>query len=181
MNNVDFNKLKATKITDNFSLYEMLHSNTADANGYEEQYNPPQNIIDNINFYVKNGIEIVRVELGLIISTNVGYRCKRTNDKVGGSPTSDHLYGLAGDHSMKIDGVPNNKKLFDTIIACINTGKVKDFNEVIWEHGTDTEPAWVHFSVRKNANQREVLRAYKNSQGKTVYENITKKFITRKF
>ena len=44
-----------------------------------------------------------------------------------------------------------------------------DFEQLIWEFGTDTNPDWVHASyVSPNENRRRCLKAYKE-QGRTKY------------
>jgi hypothetical protein len=60
-------------------------------------------------------------------------------------------------------GVVTNKQLFDYIKANL------PFDQLIWEHGTDTEPAWIHVSLKKTATRYMVMRAKKNN-GKTYYE-----------
>lgn len=42
-------------------------------------------------------LEGIRVELGHRMVINSASRCEMHNGKVGGSPTSQHLYGLAAD------------------------------------------------------------------------------------
>jgi hypothetical protein len=47
-----------------------------------------------------------------------------------------------------------------------------DFDQIIWEFGTDENPDWVHVSyVSKDANRRRCLKAYKEN-GKTKYKVI---------
>ena len=44
-----------------------------------------------------------------------------------------------------------------------------EFDQLIWEFGTDDNPAWVHVSLSKRTNRNQVLKAYK-ADGKTKYE-----------
>lgn len=44
-----------------------------------------------------------------------------------------------------------------------------EFDQLIWEFGTEDEPAWVHVSLSKRNNRNQILRAYK-VDGKTKYE-----------
>jgi len=47
-----------------------------------------------------------------------------------------------------------------------------DFDQIIWEFGTDENPNWVHVSyVSEDANRRRCLQAYKEN-GKTKYKVI---------
>jgi len=44
-----------------------------------------------------------------------------------------------------------------------------EFDQLIWEFGTEDNPAWVHVSLSKRNNRNQILRAYK-VDGKTKYE-----------
>lgn len=44
-----------------------------------------------------------------------------------------------------------------------------EFDQLIWEFGTDKCPAWVHVSLSKRNNRNQVLKAVKVN-GKTHYE-----------
>ena len=48
-----------------------------------------------------------------------------------------------------------------------------EFDQLIWEFGTDTNPDWVHFSYVNGKNRKQVLRA-KTVNGKTSYVNVKK-------
>lgn len=88
------------------------------------------------------------------------YRSPEVNRLVGGSVTSQHVKGEAMDIKL-----PNrNKELFDYIRNNLT------FDQLIWEFGTDTEPAWVHVSYTTN-NRNQVLKAVK-SGGKTKYVKL---------
>jgi hypothetical protein len=43
-----------------------------------------------------------------------------------------------------------------------------EFNQIIWEFGTDAEPAWVHVSYVEGKNRKQKLKAVKVN-GKTKY------------
>ena len=43
------------------------------------------------------------------------------------------------------------------------------FDQLIWEYGTDEQPAWVHVSLKKTGNRKQVMRAITNKIGKTLY------------
>jgi hypothetical protein len=72
------------------------------------------------------------------------------------------LNGFALDIETPMDR--NNKDLFDYIKNNL------DFDQLIWEFGTDKNPAWIHVSYRKNGNRKQILRAVKTNKG-TIYEN----------
>lgn len=50
-----------------------------------------------------NKLQILRDKIGKPIIINSGYRTKRYNEKVGGSPKSQHMLGKAAD--IKINGL----------------------------------------------------------------------------
>jgi hypothetical protein len=57
-----------------------------------------------------------------------------------------------------------NKQIFDYIKENL------EFDQMIWEFGTDANPDWVHVSYESTGKQRkEILRAVKQA-GKTVYK-----------
>ena len=48
-----------------------------------------------------------------------------------------------------------------------------DYDQMIWEFGTDTQPNWVHISyVSKEENRNKCLKAYKENR-KTKYKVIS--------
>jgi hypothetical protein len=87
------------------------------------------------------------------------------NKCIGGSLTSQHCQGEAIDIDM--DGTPHgvtNKMVFNFIKDNL------EFDQLIWEFGTDENPNWVHVSYESSGKQRkQVLKAYKEA-GKTKYK-----------
>jgi hypothetical protein len=51
----------------------------------------------------------------------------------------------------------NNKKVFDFIRNNLT------FDQLIWEEGDDSQPAWIHVSYREGNNRNQVLR-YRNKK-----------------
>lgn len=90
------------------------------------------------------------------------YRSKNLNNAIAGaSITSQHCKGCAVD--IKGVGV-TNRTLFNFIAS---SGK---FDQLIWEHGDDRNPAWIHVSYDPNgSNRKQKLRAVKDKKGKTIY------------
>lgn len=119
----------------------------------------------NIEDLVINVLQPLRDLAGVSISVNSGFRSPAVNKKVGGASTSQHCAnkGAAAD-LMCIK--KSNAEIFKII---------KDklpFDQLIWEFGTDKEPSWVHVSYNAKNNRKQILKARKNTLGKTVYENI---------
>ena len=100
------------KLSDNFTLSEFLRSRTAVQRDFREQFCPPCNVIDNLLKLVALVLQPARVEFQSWIYVTSGYRCKRLNEAVGGSPNSDHMRGQAADVTCK-----DVKGLYDLILA----------------------------------------------------------------
>jgi hypothetical protein len=95
------------------------------------------------------------------IKVSSGYRNPDLNKKIGGSKTSQHCLGQAADISCGERTVEMYEYIKNNLI----------FDQLIWEFGTDENPAWVHVSYSSTKNRKECLRAYKVN-GKTVYQHI---------
>lgn len=89
-------ELTDIKISDNFSLWEFIKSDTAKLAGIKEQYIIPINAVDNIVSLTNNILQPLRNKIGEIHITS-GYRCKLLNHYLDGSKYSQHLTGSAAD------------------------------------------------------------------------------------
>jgi zinc D-Ala-D-Ala carboxypeptidase len=136
------------KLTTNFSLEEMLESQTARRWGFAEQFNPPAEVIANLKDLCSHILEPLRAAIGVPIHISSGYRSPMTNSKVGGVPTSQHQKGQAADIQCPS---MTNATLFE---------KIKElklpYDQLIWEYGNRTEPAWVHVSYGPK-QRRQIL------------------------
>lgn len=154
------------KLTDNFSLAELIHAGSASRLGLpstHEQYNPSPQIIANLTALAKNVLQPLRDHFGKSITVTSGYRSPIVNKAVKGSKTSDHMEGMAGDLQLWIDGKNRNQDLFDAVL------KLKlPFKQMIDEFGTEDDPAWIHISFDAKNNKRQCLRARKVN-GQTAY------------
>jgi hypothetical protein len=101
--------------------------------------------------------EPLRLYLNRAITISSGYRSPALNRAVGGSATSQHKKAEAMDIKIGAKGFHYIK---DNL----------DFDQLIWEFGTDHEPQWIHVSYKKSGNRKQVLKAIK-SNGKTKYIN----------
>lgn len=128
---------------------------------------PAQEERENLIALTEKVLDPIREAIGKPIVVTSGYRSTAVNKKVGGSSTSQHVKGQAADITLQ----PNmdNGNLFDMILKISTQGKVK-YDQLIWEYGNDNYPAWIHISYKKEGgNRMQMLRAKKNSLGKTVY------------
>lgn len=104
---------------------------------------------------------------GRAIPVTSFFRSEAVNRLIGGSKTSQHCKGEAMD--LDCDGIRDPRI---TNIALFGFIKDRlDFDQLIWEFGTDTNPAWVHVSYANGYNRNQVLRAQKQGK-KTIYTQI---------
>lgn len=144
------------QITKNFNLSELLDSATARRMNYNEQFDPPQHVINNLVELCINILQPLRTHLGKSIMVTSGYRCERLNKRVKGARNSQHLFGQAAD--IKVVGMTTNE-IVDEIISLD-----LPFDQVIEEFGS-----WVHVSYSNTPfNRKEALRAIKRNN-RTVY------------
>ena len=146
------------KLSRNLSLQECTKSPTAIRLGILNH--PSVEEIANLKLIAKNVFQPLRDYYGLPIAISSGYRSKELNEAVGGSKSSHHMTGQALD--IDADVMSNgltNKQIFDYIKNHC------EFCQLIWEFGSDNEPAWVHVSDVEDDNRGEVLRAVRTSKG----------------
>jgi zinc D-Ala-D-Ala carboxypeptidase len=149
------------KLTENFSLAEMIKSDTALRLDMENE--PDDDHISNMQALAENVLQKVRDHYGKGVKVNSGFRHPDVNAKVGGSKTSDHCKGMAAD--IEIPGVANADLAEWIVENC-------EFRQVILEFYTPGIPdsGWVHVSYNPDDNKKQVLTAMKEN-GKTVYKS----------
>lgn len=135
-------------LSKNFTLNEMLESQTARRRNIQEQFTPSENVKENLRKLCINVLQPLRDKLGKPIHVSSGYRCKRLNKAIGGAVKSQHIEGKAAD----LQGIGiTNKELFDYIKDNL------DYDQLLWEFGTKEEPAWVHVSYDDKRMRKQVL------------------------
>ena len=148
------------QLSKNLALAEVTRSETAKRRGISNMPTPEH--IENFKKLAENIFQPIRDHFGAPIHLSSGYRSAALNKAVGGSSSSQHCKGEAIDIDM--DGTAiTNKQIFDFIKANLN------FDRLIWEFGTDTNPDWVHVSYNSDGAQRkQILKAVK-AGGATKY------------
>lgn len=151
------------QLSEHLSLAEVTRSETAKRKGISNM--PTEAHLANFKLLAEKVFEPLRMHFGKPIHISSGYRSDALNKAIGGSKTSQHCSGEAIDIDM--DGSAHgitNKMVFDYIKDNI------EFDQLIWEFGTSTNPDWVHVSYESSGRQRkQILRAVKKN-GSTVYE-----------
>jgi len=145
------------RLSKNFVLSEITRSNTAKRLGISNE--PTKEHLENMQRLISNLVQPMRDELGPIRITS-GYRSKELNRSIGGSTRSQHCKAEALDLQFWENGQMNNKKIYDWII-----NSHLEFDQMINEF----DFAWIHLSLKKKGNRKEVLEAYKNDDGDTAY------------
>jgi zinc D-Ala-D-Ala carboxypeptidase len=148
------------RLSENLSLAEVIRSDSAKRNGISNEPTPEH--IENFKKLAENIFQPIREHFGKPIHISSGYRSAALNKKIGGASSSQHCSGEAIDIDM--DGTSiTNKQVFDFIKQHLN------FDQLIWEFGTNANPDWVHVSYESTGKQRkQVLKAVKQG-GKTSY------------
>ena len=149
------------QLSKNLALSEVTRSETAKRRGISNMPTPEH--IENFKKLAENVFQPIRDHFGVPIRISSGYRSKELNAAIGGSLSSQHCQGEAIDIDM--DGTTiTNKQIFDFIKDNLN------FDQLIWEFGTDTNPDWVHVSYDSAGKQRkQILKAKRAAGGKTTY------------
>lgn len=148
------------QLTENFSLNEMIKSETALRHGLDNT--PPEDVVENLRTLCEQILQPLRTAYGRGIKVNSGYRAPEVNAAVGGSRTSDHCKGQAAD--IEIPGVAN-ADLAQYI------SQYFQFTQLILEFYTPGIPdsGWVHVSYDPANLKRQVMTAMREN-GKTVYK-----------
>ena len=151
------------QLSAHLSLAEVTRSDSAKRKGISNQPTPEH--IENFKKLAEKVFEPIRKHFGVPIHISSGYRSKALNEAIGGSLTSQHCSGEAIDIDMdgSASGV-SNADVFKYIKDHL------EFDQLIWEFGTDKNPDWVHVSYESSGKQRkQILKAVKVG-GKTAYK-----------
>ena len=148
------------QLSKNLALAEVMRSETAKRKGISNMPTPEH--IENFKLLAEKVFQPIREHFGVPIHISSGYRSKALNTAVGGSLSSQHCSGEAIDIDMDGTSV-TNAQIFNYIKDNLN------FDQMIWEFGTDTNPDWVHVSYESTGKQRkQILKAVKSAKG-TAY------------
>ena len=145
------------KLSKNFALSEITHSNTAKRLGIDNE--PTETHLQNMQHLVDNLLQPLRDAVGPI-RVSSGYRNPALNRAIGGSRSSQHCKGQALDLQFWQMGEMNNKVIYDWILQ-----SGLEFDQMINEF----DFAWIHISLKKKGSRKQVLEAFKDDEGDTKY------------
>lgn len=151
------------KISKNITYKEAVYSQTAKRIGIENKPNDEQ--MANMFSIAEMIFQPLRSWVGGPIKITSFFRSPELNRVIGGSKSSQHCKGQAMDLD-DVYGHKTNAEMFMYIRENLN------FDQLIWEFGTDENPSWIHVSyVDAQENRNRCLKAYKKN-GKTKYKVI---------
>jgi hypothetical protein len=154
------------RISKHVAYSEITQSYTAKRNGIENIPNEDQ--LSRIKDLAENIFEPIREHFNVPIYISSCFRSPELNILIGGATHSQHMAnnGAAMDLDADRYGNITNCDIFTYIKDSLN------YDQCIWEFGTDENPDWVHVSYNEGKNRKQLLRAYKDEQNKTVYKKI---------
>ena len=137
----------AKRLSEHFVLHELTASQTATRKGFSEQFSPPEEIVANLRFLCTNLLEKLReLNNNQPLKVSSAYRCQRLNKAVGGRPNSQHLRGEAVD--IDFGSKAANRDFFN---------KIKKSDLLFDQLLNEFDFAWIHISLKKEGNRKQVL------------------------
>lgn len=149
-------------ISKHMSYSDAIYSDTAKRVGIGNY--PSQVEINNMKLLAEKVYEPLVEHFNVHVYVSSVFRNKVLNKLIGGSKNSQHCLGEAMDIDADYYDIITNKQLFDYIRDNL------EFDQLIWELGTDVTPAWVHVSfTNRYPNRKQILKTRK-VRGKTKTE-----------
>ena len=137
------------KLTENFTLNELVYSATAEKNKIDNR--PSVQVVANLKALCENVLQPLRNALGCPIVITSGFRCAILNKKVGGQSNSQHLIGQAADLVVP---QKNLKDVFNYIKSHLN------YDQLLYEYSKTDK--WIHVSFRNDGhNRKQAIDNYK--------------------
>ena len=150
----------ANKISKHISYKEGTYSQTALRRGLDNTPNEEQ--LKCMKEVAENLFEPLREWVGGPIKINSFFRGEPVNTAIGGSTRSQHMKGQAIDIDDTF-GHKTNAEMYHYIKDNL------DFDQMIWEFGTDKNPNWLHISWVSHRPNRKKLTIAKKVNGRTKY------------
>ena len=148
------------KISAHVSYQEGVYSRTAERRDLDNTPNEEQ--LKCMKEVAENLFEPLREWVGGPIKINSFFRGEPVNTAIGGSTRSQHMKGQAID----IDDTFKHKTNAEMYYYIKDN---LDFDQMIWEFGTDKNPNWLHISWVSHRPNRKKLTIAKKVNGRTKY------------
>ena len=130
------------QLTKNFSLEEMIFSQTAIRNKIDNT--PSDSVISKFKILCAK-LEEVRMWLNKFIIISSGFRCLKLNTAIGSKDTSQHVKGEAVDFKCPKYGTPRE------IVQAIKISGII-YDQLILEYDS-----WVHLSFKGTNDRKQTL------------------------
>ena len=147
-------------ISKHISWHEGTYSRTGERKDLDNTPNEDQ--LKCMKEVAENLFEPLRKWVGGGIKINSFFRGEPVNTAIGGSTRSQHMKGQAIDIDDTF-GHKTNAEMYHYIKDNL------DFDQMIWEFGTDKNPNWLHISWVSHRPNRKKLTIAKKVNGKTKY------------
>jgi len=148
------------KISKHISYHEGTYSRTGERRNLDNTPNEDQ--LKCMKEVAENLFEPLREWVGGGIKINSFFRGEPVNTAIGGSARSQHMKGQAIDIDDTF-GHKTNAEMYHYIKDNL------DFDQMIWEFGTDKNPNWLHISWVSHRPNRKKLTIAKKVNGRTKY------------
>ena len=147
-------------ISKHVSWHEGTYSRTGERRDLDNTPNEDQ--LKCMKEVAENLFEPLREWVGGGIKINSFFRGEPVNTAIGGSTRSQHMKGQAIDIDDTF-GHKTNAEMYHYIKDNL------DFDQMIWEFGTDKNPNWLHISWVSHRPNRKKLTIAKKVDGRTKY------------
>ena len=147
-------------ISKHISYHEGTYSRTGERRDLDNTPNAGQ--LKCMKEVAKNLFEPLRKWVGGPIKINSFFRGEPVNTAIGGSTRSQHMKGQAIDIDDTF-GHKTNAEMYYYIKDNL------DFDQMIWEFGSDENPNWLHISWVSHRPNRKKLTIAKKVNGRTRY------------
>ena len=148
------------RISKHISWHEGTYSRTGERLNLDNTPNEQQ--LKCMKEVAENLFEPLREWVGGPIKINSFFRGEPVNTAIGGEKRSQHMKGQAIDMDDTF-GHKTNAEMYHYIKDNL------DFDQMIWEFGTDKNPNWLHISWVSHRPNRKKLTIAKKVNGRTKY------------
>ena len=132
------------KLSEYFSLYEMIYSETAVSHHIDNM--PNETETENLKYLCEKILEPLRQHFG-VVRINSGFRCPKLNQRIGGVGNSQHQFGQAAD--IRCSNKDIARKYFSFIaVHCI-------YDQLLFEYNR-CGIFWIHVSLRRDEKNRRM-------------------------
>ena len=132
------------KLSEHFSLYEMIYSETAVSHHIDNM--PNETETENLKYLCEKILEPLRQHFG-VVRINSGFRCPKLNQRIGGVGNSQHQFGQAAD--IRCSNKDIARKYFDFITNHCQ------YDQLLFEYRRGGS-FWIHVSLKRNEKNRKM-------------------------